>query len=315
MLQTYCLLNEQLRHAETKIIDTYVSKNYSSREGNDPEVLILHYTNLPLTATLGIFTNNAELIEEPEFKKFSKQKTSAHLTIDEEGTIYPHVAPENAAHHAGNSYWEHKEDLNKYAIGIEHVNLGENWHPSYSMEGRENVTGSNEINIPYKSNKDPLMWQPFSEPQINTSIALCKAIIAQFNISPFNVLAHSDVAPGRKFDPGPLFPWQKLAEQGVGVWYDLTSPRKFSDLSTAKGKKESIDIPWVQKKLKEYGYKCRQTKKFDLQTKQVVQAFQMHFRPENISGVIDRETMEILDALCSMKKEHNADAGEPRGGE
>lgn len=114
---------------------------------------------------------------------------SSHYLIDEAGIIYQLVEEEKRAWHAGVGYWRGEEDLNSASIGIEIVNPGHEFG-----------------------------YQPFPEVQIQSVIHLSKAIVERHSIQPMNVIGHSDLAPSRKQDPGELFPWARLAEEGIGLW-------------------------------------------------------------------------------------------------
>ena len=117
---------------------------------------------------------------------------SCHYIIDTNGDIFQCVADEKRAWHAGVSQWRQMENMNHYSIGIELSSL--------SMG----------------QNKYPLV-------QINSLISLANTLIKRYNIPNTNVVAHSDVAPQRKPDPGIMFPWKYLAKHQIGLWYDLES--------------------------------------------------------------------------------------------
>lgn len=160
-----------------------------------------------------------------------ESKVSAHYTIDEDGALYHHVDEENRAWHAGASYWRGKTDINSHSIGIEIVN-----------KGHEHG------------------YTPFPDAQIDTVIALCRDIQTRHDID--HVLAHSDIAPDRKQDPGELFPWQKLARDGVGIWP--------AESDEARIKSGSMDIATA---LRDFGYQATKSNNMLI-------AFQRHFVPE-----------------------------------
>jgi N-acetylmuramoyl-L-alanine amidase len=116
-------------------------------------------------------------------------KVSAHYTIDEDGTIYGHVAEDRRAWHAGVSHWAGVDNVNPRSIGIELVNPGHEFG-----------------------------YRAFPEPQIAALIALAQDIFTRHTIAPSRVLGHSDVAPARQDDPGDFFPWEKLAREKIGLW-------------------------------------------------------------------------------------------------
>ena len=119
----------------------------------------------------------------------AKARVSSHYTIDEDGTIYRHVAEEHCAFHAGISYWAGARDINARSIGIEIVNPGHEFG-----------------------------YRAFPDIQIEAVTALSKDILGRHPISPQHVIGHSDVAPARKEDPGEFFPWKQLAGEGIGLW-------------------------------------------------------------------------------------------------
>lgn len=127
-----------------------------------------------------------------------KEELSAHYVVGLNGDVTQLVPEEKRAWHAGISSWREFNNLNHNSIGIE--------ISSMSM-GQE----------------------PYSERQINSLIELCQGIIARHHIPVRNVVGHSDIAPTRKPDPGAAFPWQKLAENGIGLWYDLNDAEKVKE--------------------------------------------------------------------------------------
>lgn len=127
-----------------------------------------------------------------------KEELSAHYVVGLNGDVTQLVPEEKRAWHAGISSWREFNNLNHNSIGIE--------ISSMSM-GQE----------------------PYSERQINSLIELCQGIITRHHIPVRNVVGHSDIAPTRKPDPGAAFPWQKLAENGIGLWYDLNDAEKVKE--------------------------------------------------------------------------------------
>jgi N-acetylmuramoyl-L-alanine amidase len=175
-------------------------------------------------------------------------KVSAHYTVDRDGRIYRHVPEELRAWHAGASYWAGERNVNARSIGIEIVNPGHEFG-----------------------------YVPFAAPQIDAVIELCQGIVSRRPITPSRVVAHSDVAPARKEDPGELFPWAQLAENGIGVWG-----------------KSSARLADVQA-LARYGYGLAPDA--DVPMEKVVTAFQRHFRPSKLDGVWDSECGALLAGL------------------
>lgn len=125
-------------------------------------------------------------------------------------------------------------------------------------------------------------------------IALSQDIVQRYGIRPENVLGHSDVSPQRKVDPGPLFPWERLARAGIGAWPDS---RVVSERLKIRREQPTVSVVELQDSLRRYGYEVSDSGRLDEQTRSAVRAFQMHFRPANYSGEPDAETIAILDAL------------------
>jgi len=178
-------------------------------------------------------------------------KVSAHYTIDREGRIYRHVAEELRAWHAGVSFWAGERNVNGRSIGIELVNPGHEFG-----------------------------YVPFAEAQIAALIDLSHGILARHPIPVRRVVAHSDVAPARKEDPGELFPWRELAEYGIGLWPTRAIPEQPFEAALAR-----------------FGYGL--PPQADVPLDAVIRAFQRHFRPSCIDGVADKECEGILAGLLA----------------
>jgi N-acetylmuramoyl-L-alanine amidase len=176
------------------------------------------------------------------------REASAHYVVDMDGRIVQLVDEKNRAWHAGKSFWAGETDINSTSIGIEIVNPGHTFGHA-----------------------------PFPPEQISAVIKLCQDIIARHHILPQHVLAHSDIAPARKQDPGALFPWEELAKNGVGVFPAQTDsfPLKTAD------------------DLAKYGYDIANLTA-------AITAFQRHFRTENINGEWDDECAARLGSLLAI---------------
>lgn len=135
------------------------------------------------------YTDTKDIFESLSILQNPANEVSAHYLIDEDGTIYQLVDEEKRAWHAGISYWDGETDINSLSIGIELQNAG-------------HTNGYTE----------------FPKEQMVALTELCQDIIKRHNIPQYRILGHSDVAPDRKQDPGSLFDWQQLAEDGVGIW-------------------------------------------------------------------------------------------------
>ena len=208
---------------------------------------------------------------ELSLKVLTQKDVSSHYLINDydDKQINLLVDETKRAWHAGISKWKGLDNLNFSSIGIEIVNLG-------------NSGG---------------VYQPYPDYQIKKVGELARDIVNRYNIQPFNVVGHADIAPGRKPDPGPLFPWKKLyTDYGVGAWYEETDKYLLMQ-QYPWDTMSSVFITDVQNDLKKYGYDVPNNGMIDAQTKNAIIAFQMHFRPEKYDGVVDSETWAILKAL------------------
>jgi N-acetylmuramoyl-L-alanine amidase len=229
------------------------SPNFNERVGEGvPDILIMHYTGMQTCeAAVTRLTDPAA-------------RVSSHYTVDEDGTIYRHVAEEMRAWHAGVSHWRGESDINSRSVGIEIVNPGHEFG-----------------------------YRAFPEAQIAAVIELSRGIVSRHAIAARNVIGHSDIAPDRKTDPGELFPWRRLAGAGLGLW---VAPRLQHEASLKLG--DTGDrVRRLQTDLARYGYGIDASSAFDERTVSVVSAFQRHFRPALFDGVADAETQAILRAL------------------
>jgi len=196
-----------------------------------------------------------------------RSKVSCHYLVDETGEIVQMVDEAMRAWHAGQSSWRGESDINSRSIGIEIQNPG--------------------LRYGYRA---------FPDVQMRTVIALSKDIVARNGIRPERVLAHSDVAPGRKVDPGELFNWRLLHEAGIGHWVE---PAPIDDGAGPKADESGPGVMQLQKALAGYGYGLPVTGIYDARTKTVVSAFQLHFRQARVDGIADRSTVETLDRLVA----------------
>jgi N-acetylmuramoyl-L-alanine amidase len=194
-------------------------------------------------------------------------KVSSHYLVYEDGRIDQLVPEALRAWHAGASSWKGETDINSRSIGIEIVNPGHE-----------------------------LGYRDFPETQIAAVIALCRDILKRHNIAPPRVLAHSDVAPGRKQDPGEKFPWARLAASGTGLWIE---PAPISEGETLVPTQRGEDITMLQTMLAKFGYAAELTGVYDEATRAIVTAFQRHFRPARVDGIADRSTIETLRRLLT----------------
>ena len=199
----------------------------------------------------------------------AESKVSSHYVVCEDGGVVQCVPEARRAWHAGVSAWAGETDNNSCSIGIEIVNPGHS-----------------------------LGYPDFPDVQIDAVIALCQDIIARNGIPADRVLAHSDVAPSRKQDPGEKFPWQRLHAAGVGHWVE---PAPLSDGRTLAFGDHAAAVRELQGALAHYGYGVPATGDFDALTRDVVTAFQRHFRPARVDGIADASTLQTLRALITAR--------------
>lgn len=244
-----------------------LSSRYPSASQNERiAFLILHYTDEDDTHSLRLLTEPAHQV-------------SAHYLIprDTDQTplpVYQLVPDSQRAWHAGRSRWHQYAGLNASSLGIEIVNLG------YPLE---------DALLPAHQRR----WQPYTQAQIAAIGALTQKLVQRYRIPPTQVLAHSDVAPERKQDPGPHFPWRELAlHYGVGAW---------PDEARVTALRQQPAPPWNaltwQQQLARYGYGVAPSGTWDEQSHAALRAFQLHFRPALVSGEPDEQSQAILTAL------------------
>jgi N-acetylmuramoyl-L-alanine amidase len=220
------------------------SLNFSNRKtGAKINSLVIHYT--------GMVSFEAALnrMKNPDYE------VSSHYLLDTNGDVHQLVEDNYKAWHSGESYWRGIDKLNDHSIGIEIVNKGHQYG-----------------------------YEKFTDGQIDSLIKLCKKILAENkNIDARNIVGHSDIAPDRKEDPGELFPWKKLAENGIGIYHTIHYGDEFNyrEPSISEGE-EGKNVGEIQRKLAVIGYKIQKSTIFDEQTKKVVVAFYRRFIPERI---------------------------------
>ncbi len=192
-------------------------------------------------------------------------QVSCHYLVDEAGGVIQMVAEEMRAWHAGKSLWQGESDINSCSIGIEIANPGHEWG-----------------------------YADFPEAQMASVIALCRDILSRHPIPPERVLAHSDVAPARKADPGEKFDWRRLHAAGIGHWVEPDPP---DDDIVCRPGDQGDAVRSLQSNLAAYGYAIEATGVFDERTASVVGAFQRHFRSARVDGVADASTVSTLRRL------------------
>lgn len=192
-------------------------------------------------------------------------KVSSHYLVDENGAVTRMVPEHMRAWHAGVGHWAGETDINGCSIGIEIAN------------------GGHDFGCP-----------AYPEMQMRAVEALCRDILTRHPIPPRRVLGHSDIAPGRKADPGEWFDWGRLARAGVGVWVE---PEPVTEGPALREGDRGDTVAELQYQLADYGYGLEVLGRFDEATKAVVTAFQRHFRPERVDGVADVSTITTLRRL------------------
>jgi N-acetylmuramoyl-L-alanine amidase len=224
------------------------------------QFIVLHYTSTD-------FEHSLELL--------SRGEVSSHYLIDRApAKIYRLVDENRRAWHAGESEWQGRTWLNSSSIGIELVNPGY----EQTADGRR-------------------LWYPYPEPQIDALILLLKDIMQRHGLKPGAIIGHSDIAAQRKVDPGPLFPWKRLADAGLLPWPDAR-------LVAAHREVFSRALPateWFQTQLAQQGYRVPRHGMLDEETRNVIAAFQMKYRPARFDGMPDAETAAILAALQAQR--------------
>lgn len=231
--------------------------------GEDSRVqwVVVHYTAADFERSMHLLTQT---------------EVSSHYLLDGE-KIYRLVDESRRAWHAGRSHWQGRSWLNASTIGIEMV------HPGY-----QDIAGSRH-------------WYPWQEEQIETLIPLLQDILQRHKLPVNSVIGHADIAPQRKLDPGPLFPWFRLAREGLIHWpldehIQERIPVYMQDLP---------EPGWFQQQLTMLGYEVEHTGVLDEQTRNVLAVFQMKYRPRLFNGQQDAEIAAMLWSLVQQKMETN----------
>lgn len=235
-------------------IDTrYTSENQDSRV----LFLVLHYTVGSFESSLKTLSTGGEV-------------SSHYLVRDEPVITYRLVDEGRRAWHAGPSHWKGHANLNPSSIGIEIVNPGR----QIAADGTET-------------------YAPYPDKQIDEVIALCKEIVARHQIRPERILGHSDIQPQTKQDPGPAFPWKRLADAGLIPWPDA------AQVATRQPGFEAAlpPVAWFQSQLARHGFALPRHGELDVATRRVIAAFQMKYRPARYDGEPDAETAALLEVV------------------
>jgi N-acetylmuramoyl-L-alanine amidase len=244
---------------------TYVADTSIHSKRHEPRVryLIIHYTVGDDQSSLQTLIGDGVSVHYLVFRDpyaGGAEKPLIHVLVPENERAWQAGFP---------SHWGRASDLNDSSIGIEIVNKG-------------------PLDKEYKT------WDPFPDGQMTAVLALTKDIVARYQIPPYRVVGHADIAPQRKEDPGPLFPWERFYKAGVGAWPDAPDVATYLQGRDAKA---ATDVCMLQWKLAAYGYEVPQNGVLDEQTRRVLSAFQMHFRNRDYAGDADAESDALVSAL------------------
>jgi N-acetylmuramoyl-L-alanine amidase len=246
--------------AESSVVaEVRPSPNYGERQGGRRPDMIILH-----------YTGMLDAAEALERLCAPASEVSAHYLVLEDGRIIQLVQESRRAWHAGVSFWAGETDINSCSIGIEIANPGHDYG-----------------------------YPDFPKRQIAAVTALCRGIQTRHTIPRERTLAHSDVAPARKQDPGEKFPWRTLYDSGVGHWVKPARITKGDVMLTLGDRGETVLA--VQNALSQYGYGLTVNGAYDSATYDAVAAFQRHFRPERIDGVADESTRATLQELLEQR--------------
>lgn len=265
----------------------------SANQDTRVRIIVIHHTTADFQDSLDILT------------KPSDRPVSSHYLVPEPGDpsyankdlrLYSLVQEQARAWHAGFSYWAGKTSLNDISIGIELVNQ------TWCHRAEEPIPGQaieTELGIGQEPGIDQepgriCFYPDFAEPQLEILTDLLKGILARHTeVKPTHIIGHSDIAPQRKIDPGPRFPWQRLYRLGYGAWYDDETVITYWE----QFRKELPAVITLQTALHDYGYRIVLSGEHDRQTRNVLRAFQMHFLPWQVNGEFTPQTVATLYAL------------------
>lgn len=240
--------------------------SYPAKSGFNQRIrtLIIHYTAMPFSGSIAALTRGNV---SAHYLIPACQDPSYRASGFDDLRIFSLVKEEDRAWHAGLSHWAGRDNLNDTAIGIEIVNLA---------SARGGVFD----------------FPDYEEEQIQALQQLATSILTRYpDISPRQVVGHSDVAYDRKSDPGPKLPWQRLHQAGIGAWYETSVKQGFEEQFTRGGLPDRTALAAA---FKRFGYAAPTS---DGQWRSLLRAFQMHFRPADYRGELDVESCAILYAL------------------
>lgn len=236
-----------------------IDRSYTSQNQDSRALyIVLHYTVLDWEKSLKVLTTGGQV--------------SAHYLVrDNPVASYALVDENRRSWHAGASFWAGNTNLNSASIGIEIVNAG------------------------YVDGPGGRVYAPFPQAQVDEVIALVRDIQKRHNVRPERIIGHADIAPGRKQDPGPQFPWKQLADAGLIPWPDGPSVL----VKTLEHEVAPRDVAWLQERLARIGYNVSRSGQLDVMTKEVISTFQMKYRPRDISGLPDAETAALIEVAST----------------
>jgi N-acetylmuramoyl-L-alanine amidase len=249
----------------------HIDRSYTSQNQDSRSLfIVLHYTVLDWEKSLKVLTTGGQV-------------SSHYLVRDNPAISYALVDENRRSWHAGASFWGGHSNLNSSSIGIEIVNPG------------------------YVDGPAGRVYAPFPQAQVDEVIALVRDIQQRHNVKPERIIGHADIAPGRKQDPGPNFPWKQLHDAGLIPWPD-------ANLVLVKRLEHEVaprDVGWLQEKLARIGYNVSRSGQMDTLTKEVIATFQMKYRPSDIAGQPDAETAALIEVAATPGGMRMAVASEP----
>lgn len=258
-----------------------IKKLNSVGQNERVQSLILHFTAGNYKRSLFALKESGAvsshyLVPDPNDDSYTADKLEVIQLVEED----------KRAWHAGHSYWQGRHNLNDSSIGIEIVN-----RPDCKPEEVPD-------NVYFRGGEYGMHmscdFPKYSNEQIDLLVELSKNIIQRNpDITPTRVVGHSDIAPARKSDPGPNFPWFELYQHGVGAWYDDETYAWYANLF----QQYPPSLRLIQKGLHFYGYEIEQAGVWDEQMANVLYAFQSHFLPKQANGELNLETSSALFAL------------------
>ena len=260
----------------------------SDNQGSRIRHVVIHFTSADFAESLRLLTERTQ------------RPVSAHYLVPENGDpsyprrrlrVYRLVGEDQRAWHAGQSHWRGETALNSSSIGIEIVNRSD----------CVALAPAHESGIA----EDRCEFHDYDAEQIELVIKLVLDILRRHpGIDPVDIVGHADIAPDRRLDPGPKFPWRRLYDHGIGAWYDEDTAHRYRERFEA----QPPAIALLQRGLAAYGYDVDDTGEYDARTRLALRAFQMHFRPSDWSGQPDAETAAIVFALLEKYRPQSLDA-------